>query len=113
MKISEKMLKEIILSELRAASTGALSAQDNTFGQETLYKIDKYGQYFEKISAIFEQLKKSIISDIHSGELPRNLSIMLLTDHFRRFEDEINFKKQEIIAAEKKARGEIRANVED
>ena len=103
----------MILQEINGVSTAGVSTQDNIFGQETLYKIDKYGQYFDKISAIFEQLVESITSDIGSGELPRNLSIMLLTDHFKRFEDEIAYKKGEIIAAETKARGEIRANVKD
>ncbi|HAW78529.1 MAG TPA: hypothetical protein DCX27_01660 [Balneola sp.] len=111
MKITRKELKEMIIQELRYAGTGAVAAQDDGFGQEALYKIDKYGQYFTKMTAIFDQLRDSIISDIKTDDLPRNLSIMLLTDHFERFVDEIFYKKQEIIMAEEGARGKIRADV--
>ena len=77
------------------------------------YKIDKYGQYFDKIAAVFDQLVEAIISDIKSEALPRNLSVMLLTDHFERLEDMISTKKKEIMAVEKSVRGEVRADVED
>ena len=113
MKITHKILKEMILQEINGVSTGGVAAQDNIFGQETLTKLDKYGQHFDKMSSIFDMLVEVIISDINTGDLPRNLPVMLLTDFFRRFEDEINYKKLTIIAAEERARGEIDANVND
>ena len=113
MKISKEKLKDLILQELRGASTGTVASQDDAFGVNTNAKIAKYQQHFVQMSAIFERLRDAIISDIESGELPRNLLVHILTDGFERFEDEIAFKKQEIIAAETAARGEIRANVED
>ena len=113
MKISRKKLKDLILQELRGVSTGTVASQDDAFGVDTNAKMAKYQQHFIKMSAIFDRLRDAVVSDIASGELPRNLLVHVLTDQFERFEDEIAYKKQEIIAAETAARGEIRANVED
>ena len=113
MNISRKKLKDLILKELRGVGPGAVASQDDVYGVDTNAKIDKYQQHFVKMSAIFDRLRDSILSDLASGELPRHLLVHILTDQFERFEDEIAYKKQEIIAAETAGRGEIRANVED
>jgi len=113
MKISKKKLREMILQELRYAGTGAVAAQDDTFGQESLYKMDKYGQYFVKIYAILDQCVGAITNDIKSGELPRNLSVHNLTNLFELLEDNLARKKDEIVRVETAVRGKINANVND
>jgi|TARA_R110000824_G_scaffold381512_2_gene574277 hypothetical protein len=119
MKISRGILKDLILQELRGVSTGTVASQDDAYGVNTGAMMDKYQQYFIKMSTIFDKLKDAIIADIETAAedprrgLPRHLSIDILTDQFERFEDMINYKKQEIIAAERALRGEIRADVGD